>query len=249
MWRCNAVIGAAPAAAQAPPGAGAAVREAAKAVILGALDSQLRFVGGERAECAKLEAEFMTALARSLPRTVFILLLGLAYVVCIIVYMASGAPWLLGYWAYASAPLSFFVIIPVIRAGPVWADMAASIGAGVCLFTIGAGASAGGPGVRACPGSDTSFELMLFSAMPLLCAFVFTPRWRQYAALCAGHAAHAIIVLSALGPMTPCVVCLASFLGASASYLQERRSREHFVSAHANGGVIGGTVRKHACAP
>ena len=65
-------------------------RADAKALILGALNWQLRFVGGEPGECAKLEAEFMTALARSLSRTVFVVLLGLAYVVGIAVYLASG---------------------------------------------------------------------------------------------------------------------------------------------------------------
>ena len=137
-----------------------------------------------------------------------------------------------GDWAYAAAPLSFLVILPVIRrAGPVWVvDLAAGAGVAACFFTIAATPAEVGEPADA--GGRPFFELALFAAMPLLCGSVFTPRWGLYAVLCVVHAAHAGVLLTSLGPMPPLLVCLASFLGVAVSYLQERRSREHFVRAH-----------------
>lgn len=213
----------------APSQASAGARESFNAAA--SLDALLRF-RGPRAEAAALEAAYAASHARTMrgPRTVGLVFIALAYAVGIGVYAASNTPFeSADYWLYVVMSCACLSLVPLVRARAVWCvDLATCAGAALVLFAFNFGNKA----ARMCSTGDYT-ALMLFVAFPISVGVMCTPRWRFYAAMCAAHATRACVELAPLGVVPRFGVCLSALLGTVLLYVQERGSREQFVSAPA----------------
>jgi hypothetical protein len=190
------------------------------------LDTLLRFRGDAG---ARLESAYAASLTRTqrAPRSACLLFLGLAYAVAFAAYTQTAARLVSAYWGYLAVSAVAFALVPGVRAGSVLlANLSADVAAATILFAFN---FAGDPSSACATGRYG--DLMMFVAMPLLTGVMFHVPWRPYAVMCAAHAARAVVQLSPLGGMPPLLVCLTSALGAVFLYLEERRSRGHFVRA------------------
>lgn len=213
------------AAATARRPAGAAPVVGAPAVSEAPLDRLLRFTGG--AASSALEAAFAAASARTLSasRTVYLLFFAVAWAAVAAVgaeTTAGGATAL--DWAHVAASCVCLALVPAARASRPWVTRIAS------WIAVEANFLAIDPGVTALATASGRYDsLMLYCAMPLVAGVVFVPGWRVYGVLCLVHAIRAVGVLPAVGAVPPLLVCIACIAAVLVAYLQELRSREHFV--------------------
>lgn len=210
----------APAAPVAPP-------PGESSLLDDSLDALLRFTGDARAAAA-LESAFVAAHARNhrLGRSVCLAFMGAAYALAFIALAVTSTP-VPSDWGYLAVAGACFGLVPVVRGrAPLWGVGAGSSAASaLVLFAFNFN---GGAATPCSTGRYT--DLMMYLAMPLIAGVMFTPRWRLYGVMCVAHAARGAVQLAPLGAMPPLVVGIASCLGCVLAYLQEKRSREHFVS-------------------
>ena len=220
-------------AAVAPaPGAGAA-----SASVSGALDPLLRFVvvqagGAPSAQPAvkaldwALETAYADDCVRSqaIPRTIYLVVLSVVYAAGVAVAVANGLL-LSSDWAFLGLAGTCLCLVPAVRSErwAAWGDAAATT---IVMFAFDLHFDAGRP----CE-TGRYITPMMYSAMPLAVGILFTPRWTAFAVLCAMHAARSIVVLTPLNISAPFAVCVTCVFGVLLRYMQERRSREHFVRA------------------
>ena len=216
-------------AAVAPaPDAGAA------SAVSGALDPLLRFVvvqagvapAAVKALDSALEAAYADDCARShaIPRAIYLVVLSVVYGAGVAVAVANGTL-LSSDWAFLGFAGICLCLVPAVRSErwAAWGDAAATA---VVMFAFDLHFDAGMP----CE-TGRFVTLMMYSAVPLAVGAVFTPRWTVFAVLCALHAARSIVVLTPMNISAPFAACIACVSGVLLRYMQERRSREHFVRA------------------